>query len=140
MPLPNEEEVNIVVSQRLREARLARGLSQAKVAEALGVSRQAIYNYEKGHHVITPGNLFKLAEFFGRPIEWFYGIEGKETIQVGSQEPEDLDKFLEGLPANHLVKALAKQLGIPEKAAWSVYLGLQAAKAAAGAPTGSGGT
>ncbi len=108
----------------------------------LSASGQTIYDYEKGRSTIAPSDLFKLAQFFGKPIEWFFGIEPKETqvtIQVGSQEPEDLDKFLESLPADHLVKALAKQLGIPERAAWSVYLGLQAAKAAADAPSGSGG-
>jgi len=37
----------------LKAARLAMGLSQAKLAKELGVDRQAVYRWEKGLHPIS---------------------------------------------------------------------------------------
>jgi len=38
----------------LKAARLAMGLSQAKLAKKLGVNRQAVYRWEKGLHPVSP--------------------------------------------------------------------------------------
>jgi putative transcriptional regulator len=53
----------------VRELRLARGLSQAELAEAMDVSRQTINSIEKGRYLPSLPLAFALARFFARPVE-----------------------------------------------------------------------
>lgn len=53
----------------MRELRLARGLSQAELAESLDVSRQTINSIEKGRYLPSLPLAFALARFFARPVE-----------------------------------------------------------------------
>jgi putative transcriptional regulator len=46
-----------------------RGLSQAEVATALGVSRQTIISIENGRYLPSLPLAFKIARLFGLPIE-----------------------------------------------------------------------
>lgn len=52
------------LSDRIREQRRACGLSQEKVAEFVGVSRQAVAKWEAGQSAPSTENLFRLAELF----------------------------------------------------------------------------
>ena len=49
----------------LYRMRLSTGLSQRDVADSLGLTRQAITNYEKGTRVPTLNTLSILLEFYG---------------------------------------------------------------------------
>ncbi len=53
----------------LRELRVGIGLSIADVANALGVSVQAVSNYEHGIRSINIEQVLILAELFGEPAE-----------------------------------------------------------------------
>ncbi len=53
------------LSERLKETRLARGMTQEFVAEALGVSRQAVSKWETGAAAPSTGNLLALAKLYG---------------------------------------------------------------------------
>lgn len=57
---------------RLREARLAMGLSQEKVAAALGVGQKYISKVETGERRIDPIELQELADLYGKPVQFFY--------------------------------------------------------------------
>ena len=59
------------VPQRLREARLAQLWSLEDLAERVGVSRQAISQYEMGLSTPSPDVLGKLARALNRPISFF---------------------------------------------------------------------
>ena len=50
------------LGERIREARLRAHLSQEKVAELIGVSRQAVTKWESSQSAPSTDNLFKLAE------------------------------------------------------------------------------
>lgn len=52
-----------------REHRLERRISQAALAEAVGVSRQTINAIETGHYLPSLPLAFALAGFFGTAIE-----------------------------------------------------------------------
>ena len=65
MPTPN------FVGERLTEAREARGYNSAQVAEALGITRQAVSLYEKGQRSPTPQILEDAAKFLRFPIHRF---------------------------------------------------------------------
>ncbi len=56
------------LNERIREQRKACGMSQEKVAELMGVSRQAVTKWERGESAPSTENLFKLAEVFGTTV------------------------------------------------------------------------
>lgn len=56
------------VPERLREARLARGYTTAQLAEALGVTRQAVSKFELGHMRPSGPILAKIVEVLRLPL------------------------------------------------------------------------
>lgn len=56
---------------RLRQARLDAGLTQAQVAEKLGVRQTLVSKVELGERRIDPVELRRFAELYGRPLDWF---------------------------------------------------------------------
>ena len=51
--MANTNKMNPTPTQ-IRQARLTAGLSIAKMAEIMGVTRQTIYNWEDGTHPMKP--------------------------------------------------------------------------------------
>ena len=60
------------VGARLREAREARGMTAMSLAEILGVSRQAISQYEAGHQTPRPDVMEKLPELLNVKPRFFF--------------------------------------------------------------------
>jgi transcriptional regulator with XRE-family HTH domain len=69
----DEDEAQIAMGARLRQAREFLGLSQESVAEALGVPRASISTMESGRRKVSSLELRDLARLYRRPLEWFYG-------------------------------------------------------------------
>ena len=66
------EEVKIVrksLSETLKENRTRCKMTQEFVAESIGVSRQAVYKWEKGTSEPNTSNLMALAKLYGIPAE-----------------------------------------------------------------------
>jgi molybdate-binding protein/DNA-binding XRE family transcriptional regulator len=59
----------------VRAARLERGLSQADLAEATGLTRQAVYAIESGHYLPNVTTALKLARTLERRVEDLFGLE-----------------------------------------------------------------
>ena len=59
--------------ERLKELREARGLSQAKIAEELGLSRFSVYAYEKSKSSPTLDGLNILADYFDVTLDYLLG-------------------------------------------------------------------
>lgn len=59
----------MTVGERLRECRFRQGLSQEKVAELLGVSRQAATKWESGKSLPSSENLLALASLYGVSLD-----------------------------------------------------------------------
>jgi len=57
--------IDIKVGQRIRMARLEKGLAQEDVAEALGVTFQQVQKYEKGVNRVSVGRLAQIAAAIG---------------------------------------------------------------------------
>lgn len=60
----------------IKELRAAEGLSQAALAERVGVSRQAINAVETSKHDPSLALAFQIAEVFDRPIEQVFDPKG----------------------------------------------------------------
>jgi transcriptional regulator with XRE-family HTH domain len=101
-------QVDVHIGNRLREARLLAGLSQAKLAERIGVSFQAVQKYEKGHIRMSASRLWLCARVFGlEPNYFFEGLDGTRAVPASPQHaPEfrrqmlDLFKVYESLPTD----------------------------------------
>jgi putative transcriptional regulator len=60
------------MENKVREARTERGISQAALGDALGVSRQTINAIETGRYMPSLPLAFGLARFFDTPIEGLF--------------------------------------------------------------------
>jgi transcriptional regulator with XRE-family HTH domain len=76
MGIRSPTAVDVHVGQRLRTARLAKGLSQTALGSALGLSFQQIQKYENGVNRIGTGRLHDLAKILEAPLAYF--LEGLE--------------------------------------------------------------
>ena len=64
---------------RVREQRTLRGLSQADIATALGVSRQTVISIENGRYLPSLPLAFRIARFFDVPVEKMFDPEDEEA-------------------------------------------------------------
>lgn len=68
--------VDIQVGRRVRSARLAKCVSQQKLAAAIGVTFQQVQKYEKGVNRLGSGRLHAIAGMLDVPMSYFYeGLE-----------------------------------------------------------------
>lgn len=73
MPHPTD----IHVGRRVREARVAKGMSQTDLGEKLGVSFQQVQKYEKGTNRIGASRLLQTALAVEVPVDYFFdGLQG----------------------------------------------------------------
>ena len=60
------------IGQRIREARLARGLSQEDLANMIGTSYQQIQKYENGKNRVHSARIERLVSALNRPLAYFF--------------------------------------------------------------------
>jgi len=71
----------------LREQRRARGVTQAALAEAIGVSRKTINTIENGIFVPSTVLALKLARYFDCPVEALFTLQEAAGITGGDAAP-----------------------------------------------------
>ena len=80
-----------VLSHRVKMERLAKGVSQTNMANAIGVSQTNLSNMEAGRTAITIQNLFKIRKVLGCKMSDFFvdfdnekaeKEEAKKTIEL----------------------------------------------------------
>ena len=67
------------MKNRLEELRKQRTIRQEDLAQALGVSRQTVISLEKGKYNPSLALAFKLARYFGLPIEAIFDDSDEST-------------------------------------------------------------
>ena len=67
-----ESNFNRHLGSKLRIRRLALGLTQTKVAQAINVTFQQIQKYEKGTNGISSLRIMQLANFLKVPVVYFF--------------------------------------------------------------------
>ena len=67
-----ESNFNKHLGSKLRIRRLALGLTQTKVAQAINVTFQQIQKYEKGTNGISSLRIMQLANFLKVPVVYFF--------------------------------------------------------------------
>ena len=129
-------------SERLKTLRKQRDISQAKVAEAVGLSIMQCRRYEAGTSEPTLSKLTKLADFFGVSIDYLIGrvdaplpLEDKESGETTTRRStscQPIDSNFMSLFSARLQKCrqekgltqkqMAKIYGISERS-WQAYEG-----------------
>lgn len=65
---------------RIAELRREKKLSQAELAEIVGVTRQTITSIETGKYIASLPLAYKIAKYFGLNIEDVFHLEEEEWI------------------------------------------------------------
>ena len=86
-----ESNFNRHLGSKLRTRRLALGLTQTKVAQAINVTFQQIQKYEKGTNGISSLRIMQLANFLKVPVVYFY--EGYSSYEGESYAKETIENF-----------------------------------------------
>jgi transcriptional regulator with XRE-family HTH domain len=91
------------IGKRVREQRLAKGMSQMQLATHLGVTFQQIQKYENGMNRIGSGRLQRIAEALNVPVAHFFKSDGNSL--AGAPSPAE-DLAIEG--AERLLQAFRR--------------------------------
>ena len=84
-----EGNFNKHLGSKLRMRRLALGLTQTKVAQAINVTFQQIQKYEKGTNGISSLRIIQLANFLKVPVTYFFDdFQGFNKENVDSENAE----------------------------------------------------
>lgn len=84
----------MALGERIKECRQKSGLSQEKVAELVGVSRQAVTKWEVNQSAPNTENLFKLAEIFGTTVNMLLDSNNSNK-QSSAEQIDDLYRMEE---------------------------------------------
>ena len=101
-------EIDVQVGERIRTFRLAKGKTQADLAEAIGVKFQQVQKYETGSNRVSASKLFLAAKFLECQISDFFDpMEenfGREDVIMAARfaNLSDRDKRC----INHLMAAM----------------------------------
>ena len=64
--------IDQMVGQRVRVARIERGMSQTELADAVGITFQQIQKYERGTNRVSASRLFDIARVLKLDVAWFF--------------------------------------------------------------------
>ena len=105
-----ESNFNRHLGTKLRMRRLALGLTQTKVAQAINVTFQQIQKYEKGTNGISSLRIMQLANFLKVPVVYFYeDFSSYEGETFANEKVENLNySFLAKLFSNLSVEQKEK--------------------------------
>ena len=106
-----EGNFNKHLGSKLRMRRLALGLTQTKVAQAINVTFQQIQKYEKGTNGISSLRIMQLANFLKVPVVYFF--EGYPAYDNQSSDDSKIETT-EDLNYSFLAK-LFSSLSNPQK-------------------------
>ncbi|WP_063354356.1 helix-turn-helix domain-containing protein [Acetobacter oryzifermentans] len=89
----------IAMGQRMRTQRELLGFTQAKLASIIGVSENAITQYESGRSSPRRERLAALAQALGKSIGWLLtGNEPEEEVKAQTVAEKDILKAVRDLP------------------------------------------
>jgi len=107
--------VDLHVGARIRLRRRMQGVSQEKLAEALGLTFQQVQKYERGANRVSASKLYEIAAALRAPVAYFFDGLADPVSETGeTQRPSDeqtVHAFLmtaEGLELARLFPGLAR--------------------------------
>jgi transcriptional regulator with XRE-family HTH domain len=111
--LPNP--VDLHVGARIRLRRRMQGVSQEKLADALGLTFQQVQKYERGANRVSASKLYEIASALRAPVSYFFdGLAdpaADEAMAAAPSEESTVHAFLmtaEGLELAKLFPRIAR--------------------------------
>ena len=87
-----EDNFNKHLGNKLKLRRLALGLTQTKVAQAINVTFQQIQKYEKGTNGVSSNRLMQLSQFLRVPIIYFFeDFKEFKDVSLTDESNDDLN-------------------------------------------------
>ena len=100
------------LGETILKKRQARGLSQEKLAELVGVSRQAVSKWEVGDAIPDTDKLIPLARALGITVDELLGnVPEEEEVQEESAEPPLTGSYDASWEENTVSQSIEKQPG-----------------------------
>jgi transcriptional regulator with XRE-family HTH domain len=104
--------VDLHVGARVRMRRKLLGVSQEKLADALGLTFQQVQKYERGTNRISASKLFEIGRFLQAPVSYFFEGVGPSSPETLTDHPSEqsMHEFLmtpEGVELASLLPKLA---------------------------------
>jgi transcriptional regulator with XRE-family HTH domain len=104
------DPIDCYVGNQIRERRMARGMSQTVLGDALGITFQQVQKYEKGLNRVSASRLHRLAEVLQVAPTFFFDEQLSQMCTVSSGT-DDLDQFLASAEGSSLMKAFQRVSG-----------------------------
>lgn len=91
------QNLDVHVGKRIRMRRALLGISQEKLAEAIGITFQQVQKYERGVNRVSASRLFQIGEVLDVPVAYFYAeYHGpKSAFAAGGLADNDQEPFFE---------------------------------------------
>ena len=82
--------VDLHVGARIRLRRRMQGVSQEKLADALGLTFQQVQKYERGANRVSASKLYEIATALQAPVSYFFdGLADPSTDEGGATRPSE---------------------------------------------------
>jgi transcriptional regulator with XRE-family HTH domain len=95
-PAPNPVDRHVGLRIRLRRREL--GLSQERLASAIGLTFQQVQKYERAANRVSASKLWEMSRVLSAPISYFYGgLDDTETAGVARDEVQEFLLTPEGV-------------------------------------------
>jgi transcriptional regulator with XRE-family HTH domain len=88
MPHP----VDLLVGKKIRHRRWALGMTQAELAEMVGVRFQQVQKYEIGTNRVSASRLWEISQALKVPISFFF-IQSNHYVQKQNWESQNNNTF-----------------------------------------------
>src|SRR5580698_3474137 len=86
--LPNP--IDLHVGARIRLRRRMQGVSQEKLADALGLTFQQVQKYERGANRVSASKLYEIAAALHAPVSYFFdGLADPSSADSPEYKPSD---------------------------------------------------
>jgi len=104
--------MDVHVGKRLKICRSLLGLSQEKLADAIGLTFQQVQKYERGINRISAGRLYQFSRILNVPVTYFYehyqNDNGSNNASYGmSDNPQDGFQMEDPLQDRNIIKLIA---------------------------------
>lgn len=76
------DRIDMIVGNKIRELRMAMGMSRHELAAKIEVTHQQIQKYEKGINRVSAGRLVSIAKVLGKPLHYFVTTDNESDAPL----------------------------------------------------------
>ncbi|MGJ7042290.1 transcriptional regulator with XRE-family HTH domain [Shinella sp. BE166] len=102
------EPIDVEVGAKIKARRRLLGMSQDRLAEALGITFQQVQKYEKGTNRVSASRMVAIADAFGLTPSYFFPVETADRRPDPPSAAPELVSFIETNEGRDLNVAFAK--------------------------------